>query len=64
MSISRVRRIGGSLMITIPKELVEAEGIREDELVRIEVKKLRRNFFGSLKDLVPMTAEEELHTHE
>jgi len=51
-------------MVTIPKELAEALGIREGELVRIEVKKLRRDFFGALRDMTPMTAEEELHAHE
>ena len=64
MSVSRVRRVGGSLMVTIPKELAEALGIREGELVKIEVRKLRRDFFGALRGLSPMTAEEELHTHE
>ncbi|GBC71175.1 hypothetical protein HRbin02_00954 [Candidatus Calditenuaceae archaeon HR02] len=56
--------MGGSLMVTIPKELADALGIKEGEIVSIEVKKLRRDFFGALRNLSPMATEEELHSHE
>lgn len=64
MTVSRVKRMGGSLMVTIPKELADALGIKEGEIVSIEVKKLRRDFFGALRNLSPMATEEELHSHE
>ena len=38
-SLTRTRRIGGSLVVTLPREIVRAEGITEGELVEINVKK-------------------------
>ncbi len=64
MSTVRVRKVGGSLIVHIPKEVVEAEGIREGELVRIEVKKAKRSWFGAARGVGPFTAEDELTAHE
>jgi len=47
--ISKARAIGGSLVVTLPIEIVKEEGIREGELVEIEVKKRKKDFFGVLR---------------
>lgn len=39
--VAKVWRLGGSLVVTIPKEIVKEEGIRERELVKIDVKKFK-----------------------
>jgi antitoxin component of MazEF toxin-antitoxin module len=62
--IAKTRKVGGSLVVTLPKELVENEQIKEGEVVEIRVKKLRKNGFGILKGVGPFTAEDELTTHE
>jgi antitoxin component of MazEF toxin-antitoxin module len=62
--LAKTRKVGGSLVVTLPKELVEAEKIREGEVVKISVKKLRKNGFGSLKGVGPFTLEDELQAHE
>ena len=62
-TIAKARKIGGSLMVTIPKDVVEQEDIREGELVEIEVKKARRSAFGLFPGIGPMTREDELDTH-
>lgn len=51
-------------MVTLPKELVETEKIKEGEIIEIKVKKLRKKGFGILKGVGPFTAEDELKTHE
>jgi hypothetical protein len=51
-------------VVTLPKELVESEKIKEGEVIEISVKKLRKNGFGTLKGVGPFTAEDELTTHE
>lgn len=51
-------------MVTLPKELVESEKIKEGEVIEISVKKLRKNGFGILKGVGPFTAEDELTAHE
>ena len=49
MAITRIRALGGSLAVTLPRELVKEKGLKEDEVVEIEVKKQKRDYFGALK---------------
>lgn len=63
-TVAHTRRIGGSLVITLPKEVVRAEGLQEDEIIKIEVKKIKRDYFGALKGIGKFTKEDELDTHE
>jgi len=58
--LTKTRRVGGSLMVTLPKELVETEKIQENEYVEITVKKCRRDGFGMLKGMAAFTVEDEL----
>lgn len=59
-SLAKTRAVGGSLIITIPSEIVKSEMLRENELVELEVKKTRMNFFGSLRGIGSFTEEDEL----
>lgn len=63
-ALVKTRKIGGSIVARIPKELVEQEGIREGELVELEVRKARRDWFGAFPKLKPFSKEEELDTHD
>ena len=60
----RSRRSGGSIVISIPKEVTELEGIREGELLEIDVQKARKDWFGAFKGIGPFTKEDELDSHE
>ena len=60
----RTKRIGGSIMVRIPKDLAEAEGIGENQMVEIEVKKSKKSGFGSLKELRSFSKEDGLNTHD
>jgi hypothetical protein len=62
-AFSKARKVGGSLMVTIPKELVELEDIHEGEMVEFEVKKARRAWFGIDPEMGPMTRGDELDAH-
>ena len=62
--LAKTRKVGGSLVVTLPKELVESEKIKEGEVVEISVKKLHKNGFGILKGVGPFTVEDELTAHE
>lgn len=59
-NIARTRRIGGSLVVTIPKEVVKEEGIMEGETVLLEVEKLKKSGFGILKGMRAFSKEDEL----
>jgi len=63
-TVVKTRRIGGSLMVTIPREVVEQEDIREGELLEVEVRKARRSFFGITPGIGPFTREDEMTDHD
>jgi antitoxin component of MazEF toxin-antitoxin module len=64
MSLAKTRKVGGSLVVTLPKELVESKKIKEGEIVEITVKKVRKDGFGILKGMAPFAAKDELAAHE
>lgn len=64
MALVRTRRVGGSLVVTLPKELVESKKIREGEIIEITVKKVRKDGFGVFKELTPFVVKDELAAHE
>ena len=60
MGLAKTRKVGGSLVVTLPKELVESKRIKEGEIIEITVKKVKKDGFGILKGLTPCTAKDEL----
>lgn len=63
-ALVKTRKVGGSIMVRIPKELVEQEDIREGDLLELEVQKAEKDWFARLPDLKPFLREEELDSHE
>ncbi len=63
-AIVRSRKVGGSIVVRIPKEVAEQEGIGEGELVEVEVRKARKDFYGALKGIGRFSREDELDTHD
>ena len=64
VSLTKTRKVGGSLVVTLPKGLVESKKIKEGEIVEINVKKVRKDGFGVFKNLTPFMAKDELTAHE
>ena len=58
------RKVGGSMMVRIPPEIIELKQIQPDEVVRIEVEKVKLDWFGKFKGVGHFTAEDELTTHD
>ncbi|MBS3080780.1 AbrB/MazE/SpoVT family DNA-binding domain-containing protein [Candidatus Pacearchaeota archaeon] len=58
-TLTRTRIVGGSLVVTIPKEIVKEESLQEGELVEIEVSKVKKDFFGVLKGIGHFTKEDK-----
>ena len=59
-----MRAIGGSLVVTIPKEIVKEENLKEGEAIEIEIGRPKKTFFGAAKVVGPFTKEDELKAHE
>jgi antitoxin component of MazEF toxin-antitoxin module len=62
--VIRAEQIGESLMLRLPPKVVEQEGIREGDMIEIEVHKTRKSGFGIYPGIGPMTREDELDTHD
>lgn len=63
-AIVRARKVGGSLMVRIPPEIIQFEQLQPDDTLCIEIGKARRDWFGAFKGCGPFTKEDELNTHE
>ena len=55
----KLRKVGGSVMARIPKEVLEQESLHPGETVKLEVKKMKKSAFGSLKGMRSFTADDE-----
>src|SRR5947209_1424384 len=64
LALTRVRKVGGSLVVTIPREVVEEEGVKPGELVNVEIRKTRKSFFGAAREIGPFTVEDEMKDHD
>jgi len=56
--LTKLRKVGGSVMARIPKEVLEQESLEPGETVKIEVKKAKISGFGIFKGMSPFTHEE------
>ena len=64
MGLVKARKVGGSLVVTLPKELVESKKVKEGEILEITIKKVKKDGFGVFKGMPPFTAKDELTAHE
>ncbi|MBI2672136.1 hypothetical protein HYX16_04340 [Candidatus Woesearchaeota archaeon] len=58
-SITKLRRVGGSVVATVPKKLIDVEGLIPGQIVKIEIKKVRKSFFGAAKGIGSFTKEDK-----
>ncbi len=61
--VVKARKLGGSLVVRIPKEIAEEEGITAGSSVKLKIKKMKKSWFGSLKGVGPFTKEDEFNEH-
>ena len=58
MAFTKTRKIGGSLVVTIPKVIVEQQGLLENLTVKIQVQRVKKSGFGICKGLPSFTKED------
>jgi antitoxin component of MazEF toxin-antitoxin module len=59
-ALAKAKRVGGSIMVRLPKEVVQQEDIHEGEMIELDVKKARRQWFGVTPQISEFTHEDEL----
>ena len=57
--ITKLRKVGGSIVATVPKRVIELEGLVPGQSVKIKVEKIRKSGFGALKGIGSFTEEDE-----
>ncbi len=62
--ISRTRAVGGSLIVTIPSEIVRAERLGENQEIEIEVRRKRKDFSEAMKSIGKFTSEDRMEDRE
>ncbi|MGD0643437.1 MAG: hypothetical protein ABSA75_00860 [Candidatus Bathyarchaeia archaeon] len=62
--LAKTRKVGGSIVVTLPSELVKTQKIKENEFVELTIKKCRKSGFGALKNLSSFTVDDELKSHD
>ena len=63
-TIAKTRTLGGSLIVTSPKSIVELEGLHPDEPVASEGRKIKKSFVGIMPGLGPLEPGDKLDTHD
>ena len=58
-SITKLRKVGGSIVATVPKKIIELEGLVPGQTVKITVEKLKKSFFGAAKGVGSFSKEDE-----
>lgn len=58
-TIAKTRTIGGSLVVTIPAEVVKLQNLKDGEYIEIKVRKKKRDYFGAFRGIGPYIREED-----
>ena len=57
--LTKLRKVGGSVMARIPKEVLEQESLHPGQTVQLDVKKIKKSAFGTLKGMRVFTKDDE-----
>ena len=64
IAITKTRKVGGSLVVTIPANIVELEQLNEGQMVEIKIKKKRIEGFGLIRGIGEFTQEDRMEDRE
>jgi hypothetical protein len=56
--VAKAKRVGGSIMVTLPKQVVDLLGVVEGDVVELNVQLPRKSFLGALRGIGPFTEED------
>ena len=58
-SITKLRKVGGSIVATVPNKIIELEGFIPGQIVKIKIERIKKSFFGIAKGIGSFTKEDE-----
>lgn len=61
--LTKLVKVGGSVMARIPKEVVEYEALQPGETIVLEIKKSKISGLGIYKGMRSFTKKDEFDTH-
>ena len=53
--VAKAKRVGGSIMVTLPKQVVELLGVAEGDVVELNVQLPRKSYLGALRGIGSFT---------
>lgn len=62
--ISKAVGVGGSVMVTIPKQIVDMLNLHPNEQLEVEVRKIPKTGFGLYRGIGSFTKEDELQLND
>ncbi len=57
--IVKAKKIGGSIMILVQKDIIDIEKINEGDTLQVSIKKIKPSFFGAFPTLTPFDKEKD-----
>ena len=57
--LTKTRKIGGSLVVTIPNNIVKGQNLKDGQSVIIEIKNIKKSGFGISKGLASFSKEDK-----
>lgn len=61
---SKTRKVGGSIVATIPKDAVKGLGLKENETVELDVRRPEKSFFGAFKKLSAYSSKDRIDARD
>ncbi len=56
--IVKTRKLGGSIIATIPNDAAKALNLKENEFIELDIKKRKKSFFGIMKSVSGFTEKD------
>ena len=54
----RTRKLGGSLIVTIPNDAVKKIGLKENETIALSIKRPKKSYFGICPNVSAFTEDD------
>ncbi|MBS3148365.1 hypothetical protein J4219_05755 [Candidatus Woesearchaeota archaeon] len=63
VTLVKTRKVGGSLVVTIPKNVVQSEQLAQDQFIEVTITKTPESYRGILK-MTRFHKEDKLDVHD